>query len=57
MQLYKCIIQDTFNKLEVNKLYKIKDNIIYNDAENIKLYRLTNYQLEKMFKKVTFDKN
>ena len=36
---------------------KIKDNIIYNDAENIALYRLTTYQLEKMFRKVTFDKN
>ena len=57
MHLYECIKQDTFNKLKVNKIYKIKDNIVYNDAENIALYRLTTYQLEKMFRKVTSDKN
>lgn len=54
MKLYECIKQDTFNKLEVNKVYKIKDNVIYNDAENIALYRLTTYQLQTMFRKIEF---
>ena len=43
--------------LDIPGIYKIKDNIVYNDAENIALYRLTTYQLEKMFRKVTSDKN
>ena len=47
---YKCITQDTFNKLEVGKIYYIEDNWLYNNAKTIKIYRITNWQLDNMFK-------
>lgn len=47
---YECITQDTFNKLEVGKIYYIEDNWLYNDAKTIKLYRITSWQLNTMFK-------
>lgn len=50
---YKLIIQDTFNKLELNKIYKIKnDRFIVNDRENAILYSITQYQLKTMFQEV-----
>ena len=47
---YECINQDSFNKLEVGKIYYIEDNCLYNDAKTIKLYRITSWQLKNMFK-------
>lgn len=55
MKKYKLIIQDTFNKLELGKVYNIKDYILYNDDETIKMYRLSKYQLETMFEEVIED--
>ena len=50
---YKLIIQDTFNKLELNKIYKIKNNrYIVNDREDAILYSITQYQLKNMFQEV-----
>lgn len=50
---YRLIIQDTFNKLELNKIYKIKnDRFIVNDRENVILYSITQYQLKNMFQEV-----
>ena len=47
---YECIIQDTFNKLELGKIYYIEDNYLYNDDKTIKLYRIDTWQLNTMFK-------
>ena len=52
MKKYKLIKQDTFNELELGKVYDIKDKIIYNDTETIKMYRVTRWQLENMFEEV-----
>lgn len=52
MERYKLIVQDYFNELELGKVYNIKDNFIYNSCGNIKLYRVTRWQLENMFEKV-----
>ena len=53
MKKYKLIVQDTFNKLELNKIYKIKnDRFIVNDRENTILYSITQYQLKNMFQEV-----
>ena len=52
MKKYRCIKQDTFSKLEVGKIYNIKDYVIYNDFSNIPLYRLTRWQLENMFEEI-----
>ena len=52
MKKYKLIKQDTFNKLELGKVYNIKDNIIYNDTETVKIFRVTRWQLENMFEEV-----
>lgn len=50
---YRLIMQDTFNKLELNKIYKIKnDRFIVNDRENAVLYSITQYQLKNMFQEV-----
>lgn len=49
---YECIKQDTFNKLEVGKQYYIDNNILYNDNKTIKMYRITDWQLNTMFRKV-----
>lgn len=51
MKKYKLIVQDTFNKLELDKVYNIKDNIIYDDGV-IGLYRVTSHQLDIMFEEV-----
>lgn len=52
MKKYRCIKQDTFNKLELGKIYNIKDYVIYNDFSNITLFHLTRWQLENMFEEV-----
>lgn len=52
MKRYRLIKQDTFNKLELNKIYNINDCIIYNDNKTIKMYRITKWQLNNMFKEV-----
>lgn len=52
MKQYKLIVQDTFNELELGKIYNIMDYVIYNDDKTTKLYRLTKHQLEIMFKEV-----
>lgn len=52
MKRYKLIKQDTFNELELGKVYNIKDNIIYNDKGTVKMYRVTRWQLENMFEEV-----
>lgn len=51
---YKLIVQDHFNELELNKVYKIKDNkyIVSDVNDTIILYRITKWQLENMFKEV-----
>ena len=51
----KCMLikQDYFNELELGKIYNIKDNVIYNDAGTVKLFRLTSWQLENMFEEVS----
>lgn len=51
---YKLIIQDTFNKLELGKTYRIKNNryIVSDVDDTIILYCVTQYQLNNMFKKV-----
>lgn len=50
MNKYKLIKQDTLNKLQVGKIYKIENNILYNDNETIGMYRLTTWQIKNMFK-------
>ena len=50
MKKYKCIMQDTFRKLEIGKIYYIEDNWLYNNAKTIKMYRVTGYILKNMFK-------
>lgn len=52
MKKYRCIKQDTFNKLELEKIYNIKNYVIYNDFSNIPLFRLSRWQLENMFEEV-----
>ena len=53
MKKYRLIIQDTFNKLELNKIYKIKNNrYIVNDKEDCILYSLPSYMIKKMFEEV-----
>ena len=52
MKKYKLIKQDAFNKVELGKVYNIKDNIIYNDTNTIKMFRVTRWQLENMFEEV-----
>lgn len=51
---YKLIVQDYFNELELNKIYKIKDNryIVSEVDDTIKLYSVTRWQLENMFEEV-----
>lgn len=46
---YECIKQDTFGKLEFGKVYYIENNCLYNDSKTIKLFYITNYQLENLF--------
>lgn len=52
MKKYMLIKQDYFNDLELGKIYNIKDNVIYNDAGTVKLFRVTCWQLENMFEEV-----
>lgn len=52
MSKYMLIKQDYFNDLELGKIYNIKENIIYNDTGNIKLFRVTNWQLKNMFERM-----
>ena len=52
MKKYRCIKQDTFNKLELEKIYNINNYVIYNDFSNIPLFRLSRWQLENMFEEV-----
>lgn len=60
MKKYKLIKQDTFNKLEVGKIYNIKDfgnhYSIMNDAKEeyyqIPLYQINQWQLDNMFEEV-----
>ena len=47
---YECIKQDTFNNLELGRIYYIENNWLYNNAKTIKLYYITKWQLENMFK-------
>lgn len=51
---YKLIVQDTFNKLELNKIYKIKDNryIVADVDDTIILYGVSSWQLKNMFEEV-----
>ena len=35
---YECIIQDTFNKLEVGKIYYIEDNWLYSKRNKINVH-------------------
>ena len=53
MNKYMLIKQDYFNDLELGKIYNIKDNVIYNDAGTVKLFRVTSWQLENMFEEVS----
>lgn len=52
MLKYKCIMQDTFGKLELGRIYFIEDNWLYNNAKTIKIYYITNYMLNCMFEEV-----
>ncbi len=52
MKRYRLIKQDTFNKLELNKIYNIDDYTLYNDSGTIKMYRITEWQLKNMFEEV-----
>lgn len=52
MNKYMLIKQDYFNDLELGKIYNIKDNVIYNDAGTVKMFRVTSWQLENMFEEV-----
>ena len=45
---YECIKQDIFNNLELGRIYYIENNWLYN--KTIKLYSITKWQLENMFK-------
>ena len=51
---YKLIVQDTFNKLELNKIYKIKNNryIVSDVDDTIILYGVSSWQLKNMFEEV-----
>ena len=53
MKKYMLIKQGYFNDLELGKIYNIKDNVIYNDAETVKMFRVTSWQLENMFEEVS----
>lgn len=47
---YKLVMQDYFKELELNKVYKIKDNYIVSESDtSIRLYYVTKWQLENMF--------
>lgn len=54
---YKLIIQDTSNKLELNKIYKIKNNryIVSDVDDTIILYGVSSWQLKNMFEEVQDD--
>ena len=47
---YECIKQDTFNNLEIGRIYYIENKWLYNKAKTIKLYYITKWQLKNMFK-------
>ena len=49
---YKCIKQDTFDKLEVGKVYYIEDNWLYTDNKVFRLYYINDYMLKSMFEEV-----
>ena len=51
---YKLIVQDTSNKLELNKIYKIKNNryIVSDVDDTIILYGVSSWQLKNMFEEV-----
>lgn len=48
---YKLIVNDTFNLLELNKIYKIKNNrlIVSDNDDSIILYGLSNWMIKNMF--------
>lgn len=51
---YKLVVQDYFNELELGKIYRIKDDryIVSDVDDTIRLYSVTRWQLENMFKEV-----
>lgn len=54
MEKYKCIIQDTCDKLKLGKIYKIKNKryIVSDIDETIILFGITQWQLNNLFKEV-----
>lgn len=53
---YKCVVPDCFGKLEIGKVYYIKDNWLYTDDKMFILYYITDYMLNTMFEEVRDDK-
>ena len=56
---FRLIVQDTFNKLEVGKIYNIKNlgysyAIVSNICDEIILYSISKWQLENMFEVVNY---
>lgn len=54
---YRLVIQDTLGKLEIGKIYKIKDfgnfkAIVSSVDESIILYHVTKWQMVNMFEEV-----
>lgn len=56
---FRLIAQDTFNKLELGKIYNIKNlgygyGIVSNICNEIILYSISKWQLENMFEEVNY---
>lgn len=53
IKYYKLLTADTFGRLEVGKIYPVKNNrFILNQRENAIMYGVTSWQLENMFQEV-----
>lgn len=52
IEKYKCIIQDTYGKLKLGKIYKIKNKryVVSDINDTIILFGITQWQLNNLFK-------
>ena len=52
IEKYKCIMQDTYDKLKLGKIYKIKNKryIVSDIDDTIILFGITQWQLNNLFK-------
>ena len=52
IEKYKCIMQDTHDKLKLGKIYKIKNKryVVSDIDDTIILFGITQWQLNNLFK-------